>query len=740
MRALVSVDLPAPGEPVSPMVWARPLARERRARSTAAASSPPCSTMVSSRASAARSPPRPPSRSSAGSEDRSRGTAANTTSADPAARRSWPDAARSVGPSRPRTACHLGRDRLDRQLSSCTDSAAAESYRSAAAGECAADVVQVGGPARSGGRSDTGSAPLDHRGDGGCVLDRGGARGGGPSRASSANDTADLDELRDDLTLLDLTGPPRRRAAGGHASQHRHRGPGRTGPAQLAEGALDAVRPPPTTSRASRWPSCCSATSPGGRATPSARPSGGTRPPTCPIAEATPAELAPFRVVIDLFDRGAYTHTVPQAHQAYAVAMVEGSTRRRGQRHVDRRPGDDRHRPARPGAGHAAAGPGPLLRGRAREPRRAVAARAARPQRDRGPAGRASTRRSRTTPRPGSCRRGSSGPVCSRWRGPCRPSTCPTSPSCPGRSSRRWPRPRRRSRCSAPRSPTRSCSSSSSGPWPRPSWPSGEPDQALETGRPAAPTTAPNPLMRAKALMLGRRGPGASSASPTWPPRRSTRRSRPSSSDGVDLWSVEALLELADVRAEGASEALEQAYRVTHDDPAFARLWARRPPLVLDVGPGRRPQFRSGDERAPTRHHRRRAGRHRDPGRRDRGALGDGRRATSGPTRTARPASRAASPASPRWCASGSAPRRGASAGTARASRSSCSTAIGSSPRDPWGSARRSWGRAGPYGDAWRTLGMGRCHGSVVPSVNAGQPGWAQRRATRTGGPCPTSS
>ena len=65
--------------------------------------------------------------------------------------------------------------------------------------------------------------------------------------------------------------------------------------------------------------------------------------------------------------------------------------------------------------------------------------------------------------------------------------------------------------------------------------------------------------------------------------------------DGVDLWSVEALLELADIRSEGASEALEQAYRLTHDDVAFARLWARRPPLVLDVTRGVRPQFRSGD-------------------------------------------------------------------------------------------------------------------------------------------------
>ena len=56
-----------------------------------------------------------------------------------------------------------------------------------------------------------------------------------------------------------------------------------------------------------------------------------------PTAQATPAALAPFRVLLEHFDRGGYTQTIPQAHQAYAVAMVEGSTARRSARHGHRR-------------------------------------------------------------------------------------------------------------------------------------------------------------------------------------------------------------------------------------------------------------------------------------------------------------------------------------------------------------------------------------------------------------------
>ena len=58
MSALVSVDLPAPGAPVRPTVYALAAERIARAAPTSRAGAPPCSTSESRRASAPRSPAR----------------------------------------------------------------------------------------------------------------------------------------------------------------------------------------------------------------------------------------------------------------------------------------------------------------------------------------------------------------------------------------------------------------------------------------------------------------------------------------------------------------------------------------------------------------------------------------------------------------------------------------------------------------------------------------------------------
>ena len=55
---------------------------------------------------------------------------------------------------------------------------------------------------------------------------------------------------------------------------------------------------------------------------------------------------------------------------------------------------------------------------------------------------------------------------------------------------------------------------------------------------------------------------------------------------GTYLWGVEALLVLADADPERAPEYLGLAFDRTGPDAAFQRLWNRRPPFVITLGPG----------------------------------------------------------------------------------------------------------------------------------------------------------
>ncbi|MGZ4694756.1 MAG: tetratricopeptide repeat protein, partial [Acidimicrobiales bacterium] len=312
-----------------------------------------------------------------------------------------------------------------------------------------------------------------------------------------------------------------------------------------------------------------------------------------PIAQATPAELAPFRVVIDLFDRGTYTHTVPQAHQAYAVAMVEGST-------VDEANATVIAGLVTIDSGQLTQAADTLLRAHDLfseiEPESLallwplaplglseIAAR--RGQLDEALGHYAEARDLATRlERPGLLAVAKGMPA----------AHLPYQPDLP------WPLEQvladaedalvvfstKVAHPIVQQFVERAVAAAQLA--------MGEPHRSLETATRSA-DEATNPLMRAKALMLV----GAARVQLGQPDLAAAAFDEALEtfvSDGVDLWSVEALLELADVRPDGASEALEQAYRLTHDDPAFARLWARRPPLVIDVGPGHRPQFRSGDQ------------------------------------------------------------------------------------------------------------------------------------------------
>jgi tetratricopeptide (TPR) repeat protein len=315
-----------------------------------------------------------------------------------------------------------------------------------------------------------------------------------------------------------------------------------------------------------------------------------------PIAEATPAELAPFRVLIELFERGSHNQTVPQAHQAYAIAVVEGTTADEanatliaGLVMIDTgalaRAADTLLRaqdlfievePA------SQAGLWPLVPLGLSE----IAAR--RGDLDGAVACYADAQELATRlERPGLLAVAKAMPAVH----------LPYQPEVP------WPLDQVLADAEAAAEVFRSeithpiMAQFAERAVAAAQLAVGHPEVALTTASRAA-DTAPNPLMRAKALML------VGSARVALDQSELAAEAFDEAldtfiGDGVDLWAVEALLELADVRAErsteGASEALEQAYRLTHDDPAFARLWARRPRLVLDVTPGRRPRFCSGD-------------------------------------------------------------------------------------------------------------------------------------------------
>jgi tetratricopeptide (TPR) repeat protein len=405
-----------------------------------------------------------------------------------------------------------------------------------------------------------------------------------------ANDTEDLDALRDELAELNLTTSPDA-ALLVATIEHRHRSP--IEPTRsLTESALDefsrrrdlegvalaqlllghlAFWEGDTVAAAKWWDAAAE----------------------LPTAQSTPAELAPFRVVIDLFDRGTYTHTVPHAHQAYAVAMVEGST-------VDEANATLIAGLVMIDSGQLAQATDTLLRAEDLfseiEPESLaslwplvpiglseIAAR--RGQVDEAVGYYAEARElAERLERPGLLAIARGMPAVH----------LPYQPVLP------WPLEQTleearvgaevfRTQMAHPilhQFVQRGIAAAHLA--------LGEPNQALETATRGA-DDAPNPLMRAKALMLV----GAAQVQLGQPDAAAAAFDEALEtflSDGVDLWSVEALLEMADVRPDRASEALEQAYSVTHDDPAFARLWARRPALVLDVAPGRRPQFRSGDD------------------------------------------------------------------------------------------------------------------------------------------------
>lgn len=405
-----------------------------------------------------------------------------------------------------------------------------------------------------------------------------------------ANDTEDLDALRDELNALDLAAFPDA-ALLVATIEHRHRGP--IGPTRaLAEGALDeysrrhdlegaalaqlllghlAFWEGDTVGATKWWDSAAD----------------------LPTAQATPAELAPFRVVIDLFDRGTYTHTVPQAHQAYAVAMIEGSV-------VD-------EANATLIAGLVMIDSGQLVQARDTLLRAEDLFSEVEPASLAGlwplvPIGLSeiAARRGQVDEAVGYYAQARELAVRLERPGLLAVARSMSAVHLPYQTELPWSLEQAladareglevfRTRVAHPivqQFIERGVAAAHLA--------LGEPNQALETAAQGA-DDAPNPLMRAKALMLV----GAAQVQLGQPELAAAAFDEALDtflSDGVDLWSVEALLELADVRPEGASEALEQAYGVTHDDPAFARLWARRPTLVLDVAPGRRPQFRSGDD------------------------------------------------------------------------------------------------------------------------------------------------
>ena len=96
---------------------------------------------------------------------------------------------------------------------------------------------------------------------------------------------------------------------------------------------------------------------------------------------------------------------------------------------------------------------------------------------------------------------------------------------------------------------------------------------------------AANPLLRAKCLMISarvdlRRG-RTTEAVTALNEAATTFLSR-----GTYLWGVEALLVLAGADPERAPEYLGLAFDRTGPDPAFRRLWDRRPPFVVTLGPG----------------------------------------------------------------------------------------------------------------------------------------------------------
>jgi tetratricopeptide (TPR) repeat protein len=403
------------------------------------------------------------------------------------------------------------------------------------------------------------------------------------------NDTADLDDLRDELLALDLADQPDA-ALLVATIEHRHRAPVEP-TRQLADRALEvftrrsdlegvalahlllghiAFWEGDTAGAAKWWDAAAD----------------------LPIAQATPAELAPFRVVIEHFDRGAYAETVPHAHQAYAVAMVEGST-------VDEANATVIAGLVQIDSGMLAQAAETLLRAQDLfsevEPvslagmwplvplgLSEIAAR--RGQRDEALAHYAEARTlAERLERPGLLAVARAMPAVH----------LPYQPDLP------WPLEEVLAEAQAAvelfgtqlahpilrQFIARAVAAAHLA--------LGQADEALTTAVCGA-DEAPNPLMRAKALMLV----GAARVQLDEPARAAEAFDEAReifAGDGVDLWSVEALLELAELRDDTASESLEQAYRLTHDDPGFARLWARRPHLLLDVAPGRRPAFRSGD-------------------------------------------------------------------------------------------------------------------------------------------------
>jgi tetratricopeptide (TPR) repeat protein len=405
-----------------------------------------------------------------------------------------------------------------------------------------------------------------------------------------ANDTADLDELRHELATLDLTDHPYS-ALLVATLQHRRRDPVAS-TRQLAEGALGVFSrrddlegtalaqlllghiawwEGDTVEAAKRWDAAAD----------------------LPIAHATPAELAPFRVVIDMFDRGSYSHTEPQAHQAYAVAMVEGST-------IDEANATVIAGLVMIDTGKLAQATDTLLRAQdlfdeigpeglaalwPLVPLGLSEIAARRGRRDEALACYAEARALSTRlDRPGLLALARAMPAVH----------LPYQPELPWSLDQALADAEEavevfRTKVAHPiveQFVERAVAAAQLAV--------GRPEDALETAT-AGADEAPNPLMRSKALMLV----GAARVALGQPDLATAafeEALETFTADGVDLWAVEALLELADVRAGGASEALEQAYRLTHDDPAFDRLWARRPQLVLDVAPGRRPRFLSGED------------------------------------------------------------------------------------------------------------------------------------------------
>jgi len=405
-----------------------------------------------------------------------------------------------------------------------------------------------------------------------------------------ANDTTELDELRPELLALDLRGRPNA-ALLVATIEHQHRGPVEP-TRELAGQSLDeftsrndlegmalaqlllghiAFWEGDTVGAAKWWDAAAD----------------------LPTAQATPAALAPFRVVLEHFDRGGYTQTIPQAHQAYAVAMVEGSTV------------DEAHATVIAGlvmidSGNLSRASETLLR--AHDLFSEIESEILASMWPLVPLGLSEIAARRGDRDAALEHYAEARSLATRLERPGLLAVARAMPAVhlPYQCDLPWPIEEVLAEAEAAvailrtqvvhpivlQFLERAVAAAQIAV--------GEPSRALDTaGRDA--DDAPNPLMRAKALMLV----GSARIAMGQPDLAAAAFDEALETfiaDGVDLWSVEALLELADVRAEGASEALEQAYRLTHDDPAFARLWARRPRLVLDVTPGRRPQFRSGDD------------------------------------------------------------------------------------------------------------------------------------------------